>query len=93
MSNQYLKCQQIAYKFQTEWLTGTFRGEYKGKKDEIKGHYAIDFDRKNSFDLELNLSAYGCDQDWFIINKTKLFQEIFRKYILDIFLSRNTRNL
>ena len=69
--NQYLKGQKVAYKFQTEWLTGTFRGKYKGKKDEFKDHYAIYFDRKNSFYLELNLSAYGCDQDWVIINKTK----------------------
>ena len=38
MSNQYLKGQKIAYKFQTEWLTGTFRGKYKGKKDEFKGN-------------------------------------------------------
>ena len=49
----------------------SFGGKYKGKKDEFKGHYAIYFDRKNSFYLELNLSAYGCDQDWVIINKTK----------------------
>ena len=56
VSNQYLKVQKIAYKFQTEWLTRTFRGKYKGKKDEFKGHYVIYFDRKNSFHLELNLS-------------------------------------
>ena len=92
VSNQYLKGQKIAYKFQTEWMTGTFRGKYKGKKDEFKSHYAIYFDRKNSFYLELNLSAYGCDQDWVIINKTKWFHEMFLKYIFDIFLSRNTRN-
>ena len=35
VSNEYLKGQKIAYKFQTEWLTGTFRGKYKGKKDEF----------------------------------------------------------
>ena len=66
----HLQC-QISTTRPPEWLTGTFRGKYKGKKDEFKGHYAIYFDRKNSFYLELNLSAYGCDQDWVIINKTK----------------------
>ena len=33
------------------------QGRYKGKKDEFKGHYAIYFERKNSFHLELNLVA------------------------------------
>ena len=68
-SNQHLKGQKIAYKFETDWMQGTYRGPYKGKKDEYKGHFAIYFDRKTSYYLELNIDKYGCDKDWVIFGK------------------------
>ena len=70
-SLQHMKNQKIVYKFETEWLQGTFRGQYKGKKDEYKGHFAVYFDRKNSFYLELSVESYGCDKDWVMIKKLK----------------------
>ena len=68
-SNQHMKNRRIAYKFETEWLVGTFRGPYKGKKEAHKGLFAIYFDRKTSFYLDLDLNSYGCDKDWVIITK------------------------
>jgi hypothetical protein len=67
--NQYMKGQKVAYKFETEWLQGTYRGPHKGKKEEYKGHFVVYFDRKNSFYLNLSIDTYGCDKDWVIVKK------------------------
>ena len=64
-----IKGQKVAYKFEDGWLQGTCKGIYKGRKDEYKGLYAVYFDRRTSFYLNINLNNYGCDQDWVIIKK------------------------
>jgi hypothetical protein len=68
-TNKFLKGKRVAYKFETEWLTGTFRGEYKGRDERYTGLSTMYFDRKNMFYLDFNIESYGSGKDWVIIVK------------------------
>ena len=70
-SNKFLKGKRVAYKFETEWLTGTFRGEYKGRDERYTGMSAMYFDRKTLFYLHFNVESYGSnsDKEWVLLVK------------------------
>ena len=68
-TNAQLKGKKVAYKFESEWKIGTFRGKYRGKKDLYKGHSTVCFGRALSMYLNLNIDNYGSDKDWVILVK------------------------
>ena len=67
VSNEHLQGKKTAYKFETEWWEGTFRGPYKGKNPKYNGLFNVCFDRRNWYYLNLSLDTYGCDKDWVVI--------------------------
>lgn len=54
----------MAYKFESGWEIGTFRGMYTGDKIEYTGFARVHLDTKEALYLDLQVNAYGCDKDW-----------------------------
>jgi hypothetical protein len=60
---------KVAYKYESGWELGTFRGMYTGRKKEFKGFSTIVLDRKTALYLDLQVENYDVDKDWVIIKK------------------------
>ena len=65
----HLKGRQIAYKFESGWELGSFKGMYTGKKDMYKGFSRFYLNRKSQYYVDLQIENHGVDKDWVLLNK------------------------
>ena len=66
-----LSRRRVAFKFETGWVLGTFRGIYSGGKLEYTGFVVVHLDTKETQHLDLQINAYGSDKDWVILKELK----------------------